>query len=145
MVASAHPLASGVGSKMLRAGGNAFDAVVATCWVEAERRLTLAILAVLGGCAREAAPSPVPMPPKVIFDTLITSRSDDVRCNADGTHGHHTASGVDVGTRRTGKIRCFAENFWMEKITVTLHRNVFKTAAERDSYYAKQIRRLAKD
>ena len=41
--------------------------------------------------------------------------------------------------------RRFAENFWTEQITVTLHRNVFKTAAERDSYYAKQIRRLAKD
>jgi len=46
---------------------------------------------------------------------------------------------------RPVKIRCFAENFWTAQITVTLHCNVFKTAAERDSYYAKQIRRLAKD
>jgi hypothetical protein len=38
------------------------------------------------------------------------------------------------------KIRCFAENFWTEQVTVTLHRNVFKTAAEPDGYYAKKIR-----
>jgi gamma-glutamyltranspeptidase/glutathione hydrolase len=50
IVASAHPLASGAGGEMLRAGGNVFDAVVAPmatlnvvvpCWVEAERRVRL--------------------------------------------------------------------------------------------------------
>ena len=42
------------------------------------------------------------------------------------------------------KIRCFAENFWTERVTVTLHRNVFKSATERGSDYGKKIRLLAK-
>jgi|GEM_PF-1833380 hypothetical protein len=36
------------------------------------------------------------------------------------------------------KTRCFAESFWTERVAVTLHRNVFKSATERDSYYAKK-------
>ena len=153
---------------------------------------SLAILAVLGGCAKEPAPLPVPTPPKVVFDTLITSQPDGLRCNVTGTHGQTQTVTTPrlVSMSELGgpvKIRCFAENFWTEQVavsagsrkpllvrategekitpanaavrgpdvgpggefprqvTVTLHRNAFKSATERDSYYAKQIRRLAKD
>jgi hypothetical protein len=150
-------------------------------------------LLLLGLSACEAPrPLPVPIPPKVAFDTLIISDPDALRCNvASGT-----GAAMTVTTPRLIPIselvapvtvRCFAQGYWADQITIlpgsrkpllirvvngeqitpanapvrgeqvgpggeypravkiTLRRDAFESTAARDTYYAEQLHRVARN
>lgn len=149
------------------------------------------LLFLLGLSACETPkPLPVPIPPRVAFDTLIVSDPNGVRCNVAGK----TGATMTVTTPRLipiskigapVTIRCFAQGYWTEQVTVlpgsrkalltraldgeqitpsnapvrgtqvgpggefpreikiTMRRDAFESAAERDTYYAEQLHRVA--
>jgi hypothetical protein len=149
----------------------------------------LVIIASVAGCT-SPRPFPVPTPPKVTYDSLITSRPDAIRCNVNGA----TGKSVTVTTPRLVPlsklgapivVRCLAPGYWNHQttiiagsrkplleraisgeqvspsnasvrgpdvgpggefpreITVTLRRDAFDSAAERDLYYAEHIQKIS--
>jgi len=157
--------------------------------------LSLFVALGIAGCG-EPRPTPLPekppVAPKVAFDSLITSDPDTLRCNVTGKAG----KAMTITTprlvplyrfKRPATIRCFAQGYWTEQVTVlpgskqplliralddeiitpanasvrgkllgrggdfprevkvTLRRDVFESASERDTYYATQLDRIAED